>query len=143
MPKSNKLAENEVQVDRRFQDRREDGGAVEQDVEASDSASPEFKAPRRKKQRRRQIDPTTCERDYNDDEITFMQALDEYKRSSGRMFPTCSEILEVVRGLGYVKLSEEEQQLIDSINEVEEELAEAAVDSGDLDSFDVEEETAI
>ena len=59
------------------------------------------------------------------------------------MFPTCSEILEVVRGLGYVKLSEEEQQLIDSINEVEEELAEAAVDSGDLDSFDVEEETAI
>jgi hypothetical protein len=32
-----------------------------------------------------------------------MQALDRYKRTSGRMFPTCSEILEVVRSLGYAK----------------------------------------
>jgi hypothetical protein len=30
-----------------------------------------------------------------------MHALDAYKHTSGRMFPTCSEILEVVRGLGY------------------------------------------
>ena len=58
---------------------------------------------RRKVQRRRQIDPTTCERDYSQDEIEFMQALDQYKRDSGRMFPTCSEILEVIRALGYCK----------------------------------------
>jgi hypothetical protein len=58
-----------------------------------------------KVQRRRQIDPTTCERDYNNDEIEFMQALDAYKRTSGRMFPTCSEILEVIRNLGYVRVS--------------------------------------
>lgn len=58
-----------------------------------------------KVQRRRQIDPTTCEREYNDEEIQFMQALEAYKRANGRMFPTCSEILEVVRGLGYVLLS--------------------------------------
>ena len=32
-----------------------------------------------------------------------MHALDQYKRTSGRMFPTCSEILEVIRGLGYEK----------------------------------------
>mgnify|MGYP003314597013 CR=1 FL=1 len=44
-----------------------------------------------------------CERDYSGDEIEFMQALDEYKRNNGRMFPTCSEILEVVRSLGYVR----------------------------------------
>jgi hypothetical protein len=37
-----------------------------------------------------------------------MRALDEYKRNSRRMFPTCSEILEVVRSLGYVKLAEDE-----------------------------------
>jgi hypothetical protein len=60
---------------------------------------------RAKVQRRRQIDPTTCEREYNDDEIEFMHALDAYKRTSGRMFPTCSEILEVLRDLGYVRLS--------------------------------------
>lgn len=56
---------------------------------------------RREVQRRRQIDPTTCERDYTSDEIEFMQALDQYKRTSGRMFPTCSEILEVLIGMGY------------------------------------------
>jgi hypothetical protein len=56
---------------------------------------------RRKVPRRRQIDPTTCERDYSDEEVEFMNALDDYKRRSGRMFPTCSEILEVVRALGY------------------------------------------
>jgi hypothetical protein len=56
---------------------------------------------RAKVNRRRQIDPTTCERDYTTDEIEFMNRLEEYKRSSGRMFPTCSEILEVIRGLGY------------------------------------------
>ena len=59
---------------------------------------------RRKVPRRRQIDPTTCERDYSDQEIEFMQAMDAYKRSSGRMFPTCSEILEVLRDLGYQQI---------------------------------------
>lgn len=56
---------------------------------------------RRKVERRRQIDPTTCERDYTPDEIEFMRAMDEYKRKSGRQFPTWSEVLEVIRGMGY------------------------------------------
>jgi hypothetical protein len=55
--------------------------------------------------RRRMIDPTTCDRDYATDEIEFMQALDRYKRASGRMFPTCSEVLEVVRSLGYQRVA--------------------------------------
>ena len=60
---------------------------------------------RAKVQRRRQIDPTTCERDYSVEEVEFMNAMDEYKRKNGRMFPTCSEVLEVIRSLGYVRLS--------------------------------------
>jgi len=56
--------------------------------------------------RRRLIDPTTCERDYSADEVEFMRALDQYKRSTGRMFPTCSEMLEVIRSLGYVRCPE-------------------------------------
>ena len=36
-----------------------------------------------------------------------MHALDAYKRASGRMFPTCSEILEVIRELGYRRLEDE------------------------------------
>ena len=60
---------------------------------------------RRKTPRRRQIDPTTCERDYSGEEIEFMQAMDAYKRANGRMFPTCSEILEVIRAMGYVRVT--------------------------------------
>ncbi|TWT67203.1 hypothetical protein [Allorhodopirellula solitaria] len=63
---------------------------------------------RRKPQRRRHIDPTTCERDYSGQEVEFMKAMDEYKQDSGRMFPTCSEVLEVLRGLGYVQLSDQQ-----------------------------------
>jgi hypothetical protein len=58
---------------------------------------------RAKVNRRRQIDPTTCERDYTLEEIEFMKALDDYKRANGRMFPTCSEVLEVIHNLGYEK----------------------------------------
>ncbi len=60
---------------------------------------------RRKSSRRRQIDPTTCERDYTEPEIEFMQAMDDYKQRSGRMFPTCSEILEVLTAMGYRKVA--------------------------------------
>jgi hypothetical protein len=56
-----------------------------------------------RRSRRRLIDPTTCERDYSADEVEFMQALEHYKRASGRMFPTCSEVLQVLRSLGYVR----------------------------------------
>jgi hypothetical protein len=56
--------------------------------------------------RRRLIDPTTCDRDYSADEMEFMAAMAEYKRRSGRMFPTWSEVLEVVRDLGYEKVAQ-------------------------------------
>lgn len=63
-------------------------------------------AERRKVERRRQVDPTTCERDYSDDEISFMKAMDQYKRDNRRPFPTWSEVLEVLRALGYRKVAE-------------------------------------
>ncbi len=72
-------------------------------AEPSDTPSPVTLPRKKKATRRRYIDPATCERDYSNDEIEFMNALNEYKRSSGRMFPTCSEILEVLRELGYEK----------------------------------------
>lgn len=53
--------------------------------------------------RRRFVDPTTCERDYSEAELEFMLAMNEYKHRSGRMFPTWSEVLEVLRNLGYEK----------------------------------------
>lgn len=53
--------------------------------------------------RRRFVDPTTSEREYSQAEMEFMLAMNDYKRSSGRMFPTWSEVLEVLRALGYEK----------------------------------------
>jgi hypothetical protein len=93
--------ENEVSIDRRRTNRRDEEASQ---AAATPSAAPQLER-RKKVNRRRQIDPTTCERDYTDQEVEFMNALDDYKRKSGRMFPTCSEVLEVLRGLGYVKLS--------------------------------------
>lgn len=104
-------------MDRRRQDRRSAEAVLAQSKSECKEAGP-----RRKQQRRRQIDPTTCEREYTDQEIQFMQAMDAYKRTAGRMFPTCSEILEVIRGLGYVQLSDDERAVLESIEEVEAEL---------------------
>lgn len=61
---------------------------------------------RRTSERRRLIDPTTCERDYSDEETIFMKAMDRYKRDNRRPFPTWSEVLEVLRALGYRKVAE-------------------------------------
>ncbi|QDT01220.1 hypothetical protein [Adhaeretor mobilis] len=94
-----KVGDEEVTIDRRRNERR--------DAEvAAENKAPVAKSERREKvQRRRQIDPTTCERDYSEKEVEFMNAMDEYKRTSGRMFPTCSEVLEVIFELGYEKVS--------------------------------------
>jgi len=94
------VGDEEVTIDRRRGNRR--ASAAGSDPTAKSGPSLEK---RQKVNRRRQIDPTTCERDYSDDEVEFMNALDDYKRKSGRMFPTCSEVLEVIRDLGYTKLT--------------------------------------
>ena len=86
------VSQREVVVDRRRTERRIDTHATQED--------------RRGGERRRQIDPTTCERDYSDREVEFMRAMDEYKRRSGRPFPTWSEVLEVLHCLGYRQVAE-------------------------------------
>lgn len=99
--------ESIVTVDRRRTERR---AGEKRAANASTAPSPTAERRplerRAKVNRRRQIDPTTCERDYTNEEVEFMQALDQYKRKSGRMFPTCSELLEVLRGLGYQKVGQ-------------------------------------
>lgn len=93
------LAERRLSERRQPEDRRVD-------LEVGASQDERRQTSRRKVERRRQIDPTTCERDYTDDEIDFMKAMDIYKRRSGRQFPTWSEVLEVVRCMGYRKVAE-------------------------------------
>src|SRR5271169_4766549 len=64
---------------------------------------------RQKSGRRRFVDPTTSEREYTKAELEFMLAMKDYKQRSGRMFPTWSEVLEVLRELGYEKVGDGEQ----------------------------------
>jgi hypothetical protein len=40
---------------------------------------------------------------YADDEVEFMLAMDRYKRDQRRPFPAWSEVLAVLKGLGYRK----------------------------------------
>lgn len=98
----------ELTVDRRTNNRRlrmERRVKQDQDPVGEERRSDEDRR-ENKVERRRQIDPTTCERDYQPDEIEFMRAMDDYKRRSGRQFPTWSEVLEVLRDLGYRKVAE-------------------------------------
>jgi hypothetical protein len=62
-------------------------------------------AARRSSSRRRLLVPTTGGRDYLAAECEFVRAMQAYKQASGRMFPTWSEVLEVLQGLGYQKVS--------------------------------------
>lgn len=57
-------------------------------------------------EKRRMVDPVTFEKEYNGDEVAFMNAMDQYKRSNRRPFPTWSEVLEVLVSLGYRKVAE-------------------------------------
>ena len=69
-----------------------------------DTVAPEeIKAWARPRGRERDVDPPTPERDSSGSELELMRAMQEYKQSSGRMFPTWSEVLEVLKGLGYHK----------------------------------------
>jgi len=81
-------------------DRRKRNIPVATDRRAANAAKA-----RQESGRRRQIDPTTCD-DYSDDETDFMKAMDRYKRENRRPFPTWSEVLEVLRSLGYRKVAE-------------------------------------
>jgi hypothetical protein len=49
------------------------------------------------------VDPNICEMDHTEFEKEFIIAMQRYQQTSGRKFPTWSEVLEVVTSLGYHK----------------------------------------
>ena len=42
----------------------------------------------------------------SDEQFEFLMAIDEYKRKNARAFPTLTEVLEVIKALGYRKVAE-------------------------------------
>ncbi|WP_435019413.1 hypothetical protein TA3x_001282 [Tundrisphaera sp. TA3] len=69
------------------------------DVEA-ETAAPS-RVSRTRKDRRRRIDPTTFEKQYTDDELEFMNAVQQFKVQSGKPFPSHGDVLRVAASLGY------------------------------------------
>jgi len=52
-------------------------------------------------ERRKRIDPTTFEKQYTDDELEFMNAMQRFKERTGKPFPTYAEVIKVAVTLGY------------------------------------------
>lgn len=46
------------------------------------------------------------EGEMTDDQFEFIMAIDQYKRLNKRPFPTWTEVLEVIRALGYRKVDD-------------------------------------
>jgi hypothetical protein len=42
----------------------------------------------------------------SDEQFEFLMAIDEYKRKNTRPFPTGTEVLEVIKALGYRRVAE-------------------------------------
>jgi hypothetical protein len=88
-----------------FHERRTGRDRREQDAPPGPPKTPSAQqgpAERRcKKDRRRRIDPTTFDKQYTDDEMEFMNAMQRFKEGSGKSFPTYREVLRVLIDLGY------------------------------------------
>ena len=57
--------------------------------------------------RRRSDDRKSAEEgQMSDEQFEFLMAIDEYKRNNTRPFPTWTEVLEVIKALGYRKVAE-------------------------------------
>ena len=57
--------------------------------------------------RRRSDDRKAAEEgQMSDEQFEFLMAIDEYKRKNERPFPTWTEVLELIKALGYRKVAE-------------------------------------
>jgi hypothetical protein len=91
-----------------FHERRGGGG----DRRSAGAARPDAESPpprpvkerRVRKERRRRIDPTTFEKQYTDDELEFMNAMQRFKVQSCKSFPSHGDVLRVAMSLGYRKV---------------------------------------
>lgn len=88
-----------------FHERRQRTDGPERDAEDAaldDDTSPASRPERRpRKERRRRIDPTTFEKQYSQDEMEFMKAMQRFKELSGTAFPSHGDVLRIAIALGY------------------------------------------
>jgi hypothetical protein len=78
-------------------------------------ASPARPQRRAQKERRKRIDPTTFEKQYTDEELEFMNAMQRFKERTGKQFPTHGEVIKVAASLGYRKVLADEPLVLPSV----------------------------
>jgi len=93
-----KPAESDPEMDRRGLDRRE---RERREGEKPVAVERRTGADRRTGPRRKRRGPNQYELDK--EELEFINAINRFKESSGRAFPTWSEVLAILRELGYEK----------------------------------------
>ncbi len=90
------VSEESVKEDRRNTDRRQ--SVVDRRLGLDRDRGPG---------RRRSDDRKAAEEgQMSDEQFEFLMAIDEYKRKNKRPFPTWTEVLEVIKALGYRKVAE-------------------------------------
>jgi len=80
-------------------------GADAREIDSRQTFKRDQRRPERRarKERRKRIDPTTFEKQYTDDELEFMNAMQKFKERTGKSFPTHGEVIKVAVSLGYRK----------------------------------------
>jgi hypothetical protein len=78
-----------------------------------DGTAPTRPVPERRAraERRKRIDPTTFEKQYTEEEIEFMNAMQRFKERTGKSFPTYGDVIKVAVSLGYLRLVDFDQVL--------------------------------
>jgi hypothetical protein len=103
---SEKFDESAFPRDSLFHERRIGKERRGKFVARSDGPHPKGapKERRARKERRRRIDPTTFEKQYTEDELEFMNAMQQFKVQSCKSFPSHGDVLQVAFSLGYRKV---------------------------------------
>jgi len=113
------------------QDRRRDETPAPEQKEPSTPAAPRER--RAKKERRRRIDPTTFDKQYTDDEMEFMNAMQRFKEHTGKNFPTHGEVLKVAAALGYRRVVVDPEKLWNGVEPEEPSLVpQSTIDAGEI-----------
>jgi hypothetical protein len=100
---SEKFDESAFPRDTLFHERRDNKERRGKLIARSDGPHPP-KERRARKERRRRIDPTTFEKQYTEDELEFMNAMQQFKVQSCKSFPSHGDVLRVAFSLGYRKV---------------------------------------
>jgi hypothetical protein len=96
MTKEKEIADGEIKERRGFIERRKD--VVDRRLGLDRRRGPGH---RRTEERR-----VAEEGEMTDEQFEFLMAIDQYKRSNQKPFPTWTEVLEIIKAMGYRKVAE-------------------------------------